>query len=363
MGAPPGPRRRRRHPRRAPRPRAKRLATRGHEAGRSPAVTRGSQQESHSIKVPRQTGAVWVPDGILLTSWCGKQVSNLPRVIGRAQGRAQTTPLASRVPGEILSQACSSQPRLGRGRPSPPHARSAQVGVRWPRPRTREPSRLAQAAGHASPRVRTASPRSLSAPSAPPSGRPGRLVPAEPYEPPGGTVPARRFWLISGRGCLRLPAPPTLAQKDSEARRSPCRRGWARWQRAPSSDPASAMWLSLLLLLAVLLLTVLCKGHLRLYAGSSPNPFSEDVRRPPAPLVTDKEARKKVLKRGQREGTLGSKAALGRLAFLFQEGELLSTWASVSPYVKCWEGFLAPAGAPPYCLLPVRTYALAGPGP
>ncbi|KAF3826614.1 hypothetical protein GH733_009139 [Mirounga leonina] len=51
------------------------------------------------------------------------------------------------------------------------------------------------------------------------------------------------------------------------------------------------MWLSLLLL------TVLCKGHLRLSAGSSPNPFSEDVRRPPAPLVTDKEARKKVLKR------------------------------------------------------------------
>uniref|UniRef100_A0A452STU3 All-trans-retinol 13,14-reductase n=1 Tax=Ursus americanus TaxID=9643 RepID=A0A452STU3_URSAM len=57
------------------------------------------------------------------------------------------------------------------------------------------------------------------------------------------------------------------------------------------------MWLSLLLLALLLLLTVLCKGHLRLSAGGSPNPFSEDVRRPPAPLVTDKEARKKVLKR------------------------------------------------------------------
>ncbi|GAB5569784.1 all-trans-retinol 13 [Prionailurus iriomotensis] len=57
------------------------------------------------------------------------------------------------------------------------------------------------------------------------------------------------------------------------------------------------MWLSLLLLLLVVpLLAVLCKGHLRPFAGSSPNPFSEDVRRPSAPLVTDKEARKKVLK-------------------------------------------------------------------
>ncbi|XP_047709023.1 all-trans-retinol 13,14-reductase [Prionailurus viverrinus] len=58
------------------------------------------------------------------------------------------------------------------------------------------------------------------------------------------------------------------------------------------------MWLSLLLLLLLVvpLLAVLCKGHLRPFAGSSPNPFSEDVRRPSAPLVTDKEARKKVLK-------------------------------------------------------------------
>ncbi|PNJ31338.1 RETSAT isoform 3, partial [Pongo abelii] len=54
----------------------------------------------------------------------------------------------------------------------------------------------------------------------------------------------------------------------------------------------------LVLLLAVLLLAVLCKVYLGLFSGSSPNPFSEDVKRPPAPLVTDKEARKKVLKQG-----------------------------------------------------------------
>ncbi|XP_053442764.1 all-trans-retinol 13,14-reductase [Nycticebus coucang] len=57
------------------------------------------------------------------------------------------------------------------------------------------------------------------------------------------------------------------------------------------------MWLTLGLLLAVLLLAVLGKVCLGLFGGSSPNPFSEDVKRPPAPLVTDKEARKKILKR------------------------------------------------------------------
>ncbi|KAM9585002.1 LOW QUALITY PROTEIN: all-trans-retinol 13,14-reductase-like [Trichechus inunguis] len=49
-------------------------------------------------------------------------------------------------------------------------------------------------------------------------------------------------------------------------------------------------------LLAVQLLPILYKVYLVLFAGSSPNPFSEDVKRPPAPLVTDKEARKKVLR-------------------------------------------------------------------
>ncbi|XP_033031180.1 all-trans-retinol 13,14-reductase isoform X2 [Trachypithecus francoisi] len=56
------------------------------------------------------------------------------------------------------------------------------------------------------------------------------------------------------------------------------------------------MWLPLVLLLTVLLLAVVCKIYLGLLSGKSPNPFSEDVKRPPAPLVTDKEARKKVLK-------------------------------------------------------------------
>lgn len=51
-----------------------------------------------------------------------------------------------------------------------------------------------------------------------------------------------------------------------------------------------------LLLLAVLLLAVIVRVSFGLFASSSPNPFSEDVKRPPAPLVTDKEARKKVLK-------------------------------------------------------------------
>ncbi|KAM6180188.1 all-trans-retinol 13,14-reductase [Erethizon dorsatum] len=55
------------------------------------------------------------------------------------------------------------------------------------------------------------------------------------------------------------------------------------------------MWLTLVLL-AVLLLAGLRKVYLGLFGGRSPNPFSEDVKRPPAPLVTDKEARKKVLK-------------------------------------------------------------------
>ncbi|XP_007947077.1 all-trans-retinol 13,14-reductase-like [Orycteropus afer afer] len=50
------------------------------------------------------------------------------------------------------------------------------------------------------------------------------------------------------------------------------------------------------LLLAVLLLAILYKVYLVLFACRSPNPFSEDVKRPPAPLVIDKEARKKVLK-------------------------------------------------------------------
>ncbi|XP_046311891.1 all-trans-retinol 13,14-reductase isoform X1 [Marmota monax] len=56
------------------------------------------------------------------------------------------------------------------------------------------------------------------------------------------------------------------------------------------------MWLSLVLLLVLLLLAGVRRVYLGLFAGRSPNPFSQDVKRPPAPLVTDKEARKRVLK-------------------------------------------------------------------
>ncbi|KAB0403037.1 hypothetical protein E2I00_018771, partial [Balaenoptera physalus] len=82
-----------------------------------------------------------------------------------------------------------------------------------------------------------------------------------------------------------------------------------RAQSERTGSGASAMWL-LLLPLAALLLAVLgkvCKG---LFSGSSPNPFSEDVKRPPAPLVTDKEARKKVLKQGSGFGGLAAAAIL-----------------------------------------------------
>ncbi|CAO2605442.1 All-trans-retinol 13,14-reductase [Lemmus lemmus] len=55
------------------------------------------------------------------------------------------------------------------------------------------------------------------------------------------------------------------------------------------------MWLTALLL-AVLMLSGLRRVYVGLFSGNSPNPFAEDVKRPPEPLVTDKEARKKVLK-------------------------------------------------------------------
>ncbi|XP_059113980.1 all-trans-retinol 13,14-reductase [Peromyscus eremicus] len=55
------------------------------------------------------------------------------------------------------------------------------------------------------------------------------------------------------------------------------------------------MWVAVLLL-AVLLLAALRRVYVGLFGGSSPNPFAKDVKRPPEPLVTDKEARKKVIK-------------------------------------------------------------------
>ncbi|KAH0519214.1 All-trans-retinol 13,14-reductase [Microtus ochrogaster] len=68
------------------------------------------------------------------------------------------------------------------------------------------------------------------------------------------------------------------------------------------------MWLTVLLLAVLLLALMLLEGlrriYLGLFGGNSPNPFAEDVKRPPEPLVTDKEARKKVLK---QEGPGGRK--------------------------------------------------------
>uniref|UniRef100_A0A8C8VUW5 All-trans-retinol 13,14-reductase n=1 Tax=Peromyscus maniculatus bairdii TaxID=230844 RepID=A0A8C8VUW5_PERMB len=70
------------------------------------------------------------------------------------------------------------------------------------------------------------------------------------------------------------------------------------------------MWVAALLL-AALLLAVLRRVYVGLFGGSSPNPFAQDVKRPPEPLVTDKEARKKVLKQGihyigkMQEGNIG----------------------------------------------------------
>lgn len=91
------------------------------------------------------------------------------------------------------------------------------------------------------------------------------------------------------------------------------------------------MWITALLL-ALLLLVVLRRVYVGLFAGSSPNPFAEDVKRPPEPLVTDKEARKKVLKQGQLGGMWVSGLRSGLLL--------------MSPQlVKSWENLLAHGGS------------------
>ncbi|XP_068776646.1 all-trans-retinol 13,14-reductase [Struthio camelus] len=56
------------------------------------------------------------------------------------------------------------------------------------------------------------------------------------------------------------------------------------------------MWPYALLFLALLLLLLVPLARWVLGAADSPNPFATDTRRPPAPLVTDKAARRKVLK-------------------------------------------------------------------
>lgn len=109
------------------------------------------------------------------------------------------------------------------------------------------------------------------------------------------------------------------------------------------------MWLFLVLLLVLLLLAGVRHAYLWLFAQRSPNPFSKDVKRPPAPLVTDKEARKRVLKQGQQDQ--GSVLRSGGLA----------SWAGLSfPVVKCWGDFLA-RGARRRCavmILPLQAQEL-----
>lgn len=88
-----------------------------------------------------------------------------------------------------------------------------------------------------------------------------------------------------------------------------------------------------MLLLAVLLLAVLRRVYVGLFGGSSPNPFAEDVKRPPKPLVTDKEARKKVLKQGELQGL----CVPGLLSGLL----LMQGTDPVFPLEKCWGNSLA----------------------
>lgn len=120
--------------------------------------------------------------------------------------------------------------------------------------------------------------------------------------------PEPGLWPRSGQGCVRLPA-----GQDEHAGRP----------RAPTG----AMWLTLLLL-AVLLLAAAHRVFRGLFPSGSPNPFSEDVKRPPAPLVTDKDARKKVLKQGQRKGPRGPRPRGARLPSL--EGR-----AAAEPRPQC----------------------------
>ncbi|XP_030407747.1 all-trans-retinol 13,14-reductase isoform X4 [Gopherus evgoodei] len=69
-------------------------------------------------------------------------------------------------------------------------------------------------------------------------------------------------------------------------------KGLPSFKGSPGREITAVMWLYWILL--VLLLLAVLRRLLR--GRSSPNPFSADCRRPPAPLVTDKDVRKKVIK-------------------------------------------------------------------
>ena len=108
LGAPrplqslPGPGRRRRHPK-APRPKTIDQFE-GPRVRCSPAAMRGRQGRSQSSETPSQIGAAWElwPETFSIVRR-GKQESDLPLVIQRVRGRAQTTTQVSCLPGSGVS--------------------------------------------------------------------------------------------------------------------------------------------------------------------------------------------------------------------------------------------------------------------
>uniref|UniRef100_A0A8D0HA70 All-trans-retinol 13,14-reductase n=1 Tax=Sphenodon punctatus TaxID=8508 RepID=A0A8D0HA70_SPHPU len=86
------------------------------------------------------------------------------------------------------------------------------------------------------------------------------------------------------------------------------------------------LYLSLIVILLLLLYWGLCNR------SSSPSPFSADSRRPPAPLVIDKDVRKKILKKGiHYVGQMQENSTLRIVVDQLTEGQL--QWAKMaSPF-------------------------------
>lgn len=291
-----GLRRRHHHPRGAPQP--KLLANLGSQI---PVLAGWDTRMLTEISVHRETQPerVGTPDSNFLVG------ENRKATCLRSCSETKTD--VSGLPVRSLSLFCNSQPCLAPERPFPPHIPSPWTpGSRPLSPRVPrafaigvpQPLRASSAHAHGPPpRMRTAlrASRDVSTKS-----RNGQSPP--------------ETWLLAKKGLAeqwpKLAVPSGCEDKltgQSRGRR-------ARAQSERTGSDASAMWLLLLPLAALLLLAVLgkvCKG---LFSSSSPNPFSEDVKRPPAPLVTDNEARKKVLKQGEREGPRGLRLRLDILA-------------------------------------------------
>lgn len=242
----------------------------------------------------------------------GKTVlSNLPQVVQRVHGQARTGTQVSGLPVGVLSQ--SSQPCLAPGPSLPTNIPPPQYpGARQTRPEFSEVSSVVLGLGPA-----PAHAQNPSCAAAPAEERSSQQAVESPR---GFQVNSERrsvnvhrrlgFWLkrprlINGQSCFRL-----LAGQDQQTGRSHGHQFGPR-RREPSPG-TGAMWLTLVLL-AVLLLAVIRKVYQGLFASGSLNPFSEDVKRPPAPLVTDKDVRKKVLRQGHRKGPWGPRLRRGIL--------------------------------------------------